>query len=415
MNSGSNQPLFRREVLNHRADRLHGDVQMAIPVRWQAIGVLFFVIVATAGLFLYLATYTRIETVSGIIAPEGGIAQIVPTRAGTIASLPVEAGQRVGKHASLAIITTEESLAGGEASSAQILESLNAQDQSLRLQEAQISAAAASERSQLSARISGLEADVSGLRDRIEIQGGLVESARQELEAAQAIAKRGFISRRDILQREEIWLSRQQQLSQLKQSLATQLATIRESRSVIQQTDANTGAQVAALAGQRSAIAQRRTGALASGAYRLEAPIAGTVTALTAREGQAVSPQMPIMSIVPEGSELRAELYVPSNAIAFLEIGQDVALALDAFPYERFGTTPARITAIATAPITHSNAEGIAIPVYIVTASLERDRVSAYGNQKKLIAGMTLTARITTEEQSLFEWLFEPLFAVGRR
>jgi membrane fusion protein len=32
-----------------------------------------------------------------------------------------------------------------------------------------------------------------------------------------------------------------------------------------------------------------------------------------------------------------------------------------------------------------------------------------------LLSGMTLSARITTRKQSLLEWLFEPLYAVGRR
>ncbi len=415
MNAPSNPPLFRKEALKHRADRLHGDVHLAIPVRWQVIGGLFFVIVVAAILFLSLAGYSRIETVGGIIAPEGGIARIVPTRAGIIDQLPVEAGQKVERGAALAVIVTGENLAGGAASSAEILASLTRQEQDLGRQQDQISAAAAAERAQLAARISGLEADVAGLRSRIEIQMGLVESARGELEVAKKIAERGFISRRDILQREEVWLGRQQQLSQLRQTLATQQAAIREAHGAIRQTGASTGAQISALAGQRSDIAQRRTSAEASSAYRLEAPVAGTVTALTARDGQAVSPPAPIMSVVPSGSQLRAELYVPTSAIGFLEVGQEVSLALDAFPYQRFGTMPARITSIASAPVAQADAQGNAVPVYIVTASLEREAVSAYGQEEALIAGMTLTARITTEEQSLLEWLFEPLFAVGRR
>ena len=415
MNAGSNQPLFRKEVLQHRADRLHGDVHLAIPVRWQIICALFFIIVAAALIFLSLASYSRIETVGGVIAPEGGIAQIVPTRAGIVENVSVEAGETVERGAALAVIRTGENLAGGAASSAEILASLTTQEQTLQGQQNQISAAAAAERAQIQARISGLEADVVGLQSRIQVQQGLVESARNELQLAQGIAARGFISRRDILQREETYLGRQQQLSELRQAYAGQQAAIREARAAIRQTSASSGVQIAALASQQSDIAQRRTGAQAANAYRLNAPVAGTVTALTAREGQAVSPQAPIMSVVPLGSKLRGELYVPSSSICFLEVGQEVALALDAFPYQRFGTTPARITSIASAPVVQSDAGGNAMTAYIVTASLERKGVSAYGEQEDLIAGMTLTARITTEKQSLFEWLFEPLFAVGRR
>ena len=34
---------------------------------------------------------------------------------------------------------------------------------------------------------------------------------------------------------------------------------------------------------------------------------------------------------------------------------------------------------------------------------------------EELVPGMSLTARIVTENQSLIEWLFEPLFAVRNR
>ena len=46
-------------------------------------------------LFLSLAGYSRVETVAGTIAPETGIATIVPTRHGIIAALRVSDGQDV--------------------------------------------------------------------------------------------------------------------------------------------------------------------------------------------------------------------------------------------------------------------------------------------------------------------------------
>jgi membrane fusion protein len=50
-----------------------------------------------------------------------------------------------------------------------------------------------------------------------------------------------------------------------------------------------------------------------------------------------------------------------------------------------------------------------------VTVELEQPSVAAYGRREPLVSGMTLTARIVTEKQSLLQWLFEPLFAVQRR
>ena len=41
--------------------------------------------------------------------------------------------------------------------------------------------------------------------------------------------------------------------------------------------------------------------------------------------------------------------------------------------------------------------------------------IAAYGRRYPLSTGMSLTARIVAEDQSLLQWLFEPLYAVRNR
>lgn len=121
------------------------------------------------------------------------------------------------------------------------------------------------------------------------------------------------------------------------------------------------------------------------------------------------------MAIVPEGSRLTAELVVPSAAIGFIKPGQDVRLALDAFPYQRFGTVKGTVRTVAKTAVNTSGPGGATLAVYPVTVDVLEPRISAYGRLEPLVPGMTLTARIIAERQSLLEWLFEPLFAVRRR
>ena len=382
---------------------------------WQLVGLVFFVLVAAAIVFLSLAGYSRVETVGGIVSPEGGLARVVALRPGTVADLAVREGQRVRAGQPLALVRTEEMLASGIGSTAEVMASLGSQETGLKAQKRQLAASASAQRAQMGSRIGGLQAEIDALDTQIQVQEGLVESAKTELGIARKVAERGFVSRRDLLQREEVYLNRQQQLSQLRQSRSSQLAAIGEARGAISQADAAAGAQISALAAQQSDIAQSRTAAEAATATRLTAPIAGTVTALTARPGQSVAAQEPLMLIVPGGEALRAELYVPTAAVGFLKVGQDVRVGLDAFPYQRFGTLPARVATIASAPVAQTGPDGNAVPVYLVTARLSRQWVEAYGKREPLIAGMTLSARIVTERQSLLEWLFEPLFAVRER
>ena len=121
------------------------------------------------------------------------------------------------------------------------------------------------------------------------------------------------------------------------------------------------------------------------------------------------------MTIVPANSKLRAELAVPTSAVGFLRPGQDVRLAVDAIPYQRFGTVKGRIITVAGSPVSRQGPQGSVLAVYPVTVALTQTSVLAFGRQQVLVSGMTLSARIVTEKQSLLEWLFEPLFAVRKR
>lgn len=51
LNAHSAVPLFRAEVAAARKDRLHGDVSLAVPLSWQAIGYLLFAAVGGALIF----------------------------------------------------------------------------------------------------------------------------------------------------------------------------------------------------------------------------------------------------------------------------------------------------------------------------------------------------------------------------
>lgn len=407
-------PLFRPEVLAARKDRLHGDVSLAVPLSWQAIGYLLFAALLIALIFLVAAPYSRVETVSGAVVFDKGTAPIVPTRAGVIVDLPVREGERIAAGQLLARVRAEEDMAGGTAPD-RILDALQVQDQQLGSQGALVLTAAAAERSRLAATIAGAQQEVATLDRQIADQQQLVALAENDFRDAQGIAAKGFLSRRDLAGREASLLARRQQLAQLQQARAAKLTALSEASRAITQANATAQSQAVAVQSQRTKLAQEMAQAEAAKGYSLTSPVDGTVTALTARLGQPTSQGQSLMVIMPAGARRRVELYVPTSAAGFLAKGQEVRLAIDAFPYQRFGTVTARIIDISSTAVPKAGPNGAAIPVYLVTAELSRDTVQALGRPQPLLSGMTLTARIVTQKQSLFEWLFEPLFAVARR
>jgi len=407
-------PLFRPEVAAARQGRLHGDISLAIPVSWQVIGYLLFAALAAAAAFLMLASYSRVETVGGAIVMDKGTVAIVPTRAGVVATLHVTEGSHVVAGQSLAQIRAEEDLSGGSTAPQRVLDSLSQQDRQLGNQAALVLDAANAERSRLNVSIAGAQSEIAGIDAQIADQRQLVALAQRDFAQAQGLVGKGFISRRDIDAREVSLLSRRQQLAQLIQSKSAKATTLADLQRSMAQSLATAQAQAAAVQSQRSQLAQQIAQFDAAKGYRLTSPVSGSVTALTARIGQPVAQGQQLMVVVPDGGRVGVELHVPTNAVGFLRAGQKVRLAVDAFPYERFGTVDAHITDISTTAITKQIPNG-AVPVYLVKAALSRDTVDAFGTRRPLRSGMTLNARIVTRRQSLFEWLFEPLFAVGRR
>lgn len=408
-------PLFRKEVLEHRADRLQGDVSIAVPISWQVIGYALLAALVVALVFLFTASYSRVENVAGAIVLDKGVASIVPTRTGIVADLPAREGQRVKPGDALVRIRSEEDMAGGGTGPKRILEALNEQDRRLASQTALMGNAAAAEAARLSAQITGLTQEIASLDNQISAQQRLVQVAESEFNQIQSVAGKGFISRRELETREVALIARRQQLAQLQQNRAAKTAEVAAARRAIPQAQAQAEAQAAGVESSRAGLAQQATQAEVAQGYTLTSPIAGTVTAVTARLGQPVSQQQPLMVIMPVAATPRAELYVPTSAAGFLEVGQEVRLAVDAFPYQRFGTVRARIAEISSVAVPKATAEGGAIPVYLVTADLIGNTVKAFGRDQPLLPGMTLSARIITQRQSLFEWLFQPLFAVSQR
>lgn len=362
-----------------------------------------------------MGEYSRIEMVSGIIIPDKGVVAILPSRGGIITDVQVFDGRSVDDGTEIATIRAEEDGTNVTTPAAEIQASIAQQDASLAAQMAAASQASYAQLRQLAAQKAGLAAEIDQLQTQISLQHGLIDTAQKDYDRARAVAERGFISQRDLQVREETLLARRQGLSQLTQSLATKRAALVEAERSAAQISAQAQAQNASLAASRAQVAQQAASTAGSRSYVLRAPVAGKVTALTARVGQPANPQVPLMTIVPAGSTLQAELAVPSSAIGFVKPGQEVRLAIDAFPYQRFGTVKGRILTVAASAINAQGPNGTTISVYPVKVKLDQSSVNAYGRSEPLVSGMTLTARIVTEKQTLLEWLFEPLYAVRRR
>ena len=151
----------------------------------------------------------------------------------------------------------------------------------------------------------------------------------------------------------------------------------------------------------------------ADGELLLRAPVAGLVATRLVEAGQGVQAGQPILSLLPDGSSLRAQLLVPSAAIGFVKPGNRVLLRYQAYPYQKFGSHEGTVIRVSRSAIPATGSKGEAAePVYRVLVSLDKQSIIAYGRPEALRPGMRLEADIMGERRRLYEWILEPLYSV---
>lgn len=152
---------------------------------------------------------------------------------------------------------------------------------------------------------------------------------------------------------------------------------------------------------------------------RIVSPVAGVIAAIPIDIGQTVSPGSTLFIMLPKGSRIQAELFVPARSIGFIRVGQEVSLQYQSFPFQRFGSAKGKITSISRTVLAPSDLPNSAVPLrepsFRVKVALQKDYMLAYGHKQALEPGMSLTARIVVERESLIHWALDPLYAAGRR
>lgn len=413
------QGLFRQEVIDAKRGEWLGSIIVAAPLSRWLLTTLALVLATTLLLFLFLGHYTRRETVTGQLVPTAGLLNVVAPSAGTITRLHVHDGQSVKAGEVLLRLSSEQDSAALGDTHALVGQQLVIQRSRLQadlLNQQQLSKQQAAA---LQSQGSLLHAQLTQIAGQLAIQQQQVTSNQQMLTKIKPLGARGFVSAVQIQQQEAAVLNAQ---AQYKTLLRQQLDARQQFDAAQQQLarvpldDAgkrnDTERQIAALAQSMAQNEMQR-------AVVLRAPRDGVVSNVLMKEGQMVAAGQPLLSILPAGSSLQAQLLVPSRAIGFIAPGSRVVLRYQAFPYQKFGQQYGRVSDISRSAL--SAADLVALvgqqsqplePLYSVQVALDSQDVLAYGNRQPFKPGMALNADILIDRRSLIEWVFEPLYGM---
>jgi membrane fusion protein len=414
------QGLFRQEVIEAKRGEWLGSIIVATPLSRWALTTLALILAAAIMLFLLLGHYTRRETVTGQLVPNRGVLTVAAPGVGTVTRLLVRGGQHVeAGDALLELSSKQDSTALGDTHTL-VAQQLDIQRARLRSDLANQNQLATQQADALRAKVVLLQAQLKQIDGQLALQQQQVSSNQQLLARIKPLGVKGYVSAVQIQQQTTAVLNAQAQYKQLRRQ---QLEARQQLDSADQQlaqlpldeaTKRNdTERQLAALTQSIAQNEQQR-------AIVLHAPRAGVVSTVLLKPGQMVSAGQPLLSILPAGSLMQAQLLVPSRAIGFIEPGSRVVMRYQAFAYQKFGQQYGHVTDISRSALSPADVATLigerpqtAQPMYRVQVALDSQHVLAYGKPEPVRPGMALEADILIDRRRLIEWVFEPLYGMA--
>jgi membrane fusion protein len=407
--------LFRPQVLAWQQNPRYGTVLLCRPLGARVLTGLIGGLTLAAILFLAFNSYTRKVSVNGMLVPDQGLLAIRAPVTGIVKTVDVTEGQEVQQGARLFVLDQDRLLAGQGGLASALLVNLDQQRQEVR-----VSLANLREQGELLE-----QGHQHGQRQRqaslavlqqLQIQEQATLALRKNALARAVTLKRdGHVADSDLDAARMQVIAQEKTLTQLQlqqQDIEAELAAMAVE---FGQQQLELSRQMAAGREELLALEHQQVRLQSESRTEFRAPVDGHIGRLELHPGMNISAGENVLTLVPSGSRLVAQLQVPSHAMGFIDHGQAVDLQLDSFPYQKFGIQHGRISGFDTAA-----AQEVARPgqqplsEFRVLVELEQQTVSAYGREYALKPGMQFTAEIGLDQRSLLQWLLEPLFSIGR-
>jgi membrane fusion protein len=410
--------LFRSEVVEFRRGSAWGEVRLSQPPSLTAWTCVLVTVGAVVMVALIFGSYIKKETVAGYLAPESGVVQISASRTGKITRLFAREGDHVNADSPLVELSGET--AGAE--TGRVLAAQLAQiEQQIRDAKQKREASLLnleSERRRLDGQVESQTKLKSLLESRLGNQRQMIEISTGELTRYEELAQSGFVSRLQLNEKAQQVLVQQGELNGLEREIEALSAEIADKGKQVLEVPAKRADMAAASDLELSTLEQKRIDMSAAQRFIERSPVTGTVSSLQAQVGQTPMTNVPLLSIMPDGAALQAELLLPTRAAGFIKSGDEARLQIEAYPFQRFGFVMGRVFSVSKsilkpgeflAPVEIKEA------VYRVRVVLDRDYILAYGQRRPLRPGMALTADIVIDRKPLWRQLFDPLLAAAKR
>lgn len=311
----------------------------------------------------------------------------------------------------LRISVPRTTVSGGDALSV-IRQGLEARDASLRELERsqleQLDVQAGGNRQQLA----DMRGELAQIEGEIGVRREQVRIGRETIQRYERVAGEQYVSQVQLNQQRQALLELVNAQKSLERQAMAMRRSIHQHEQALREMPMQRRNLMAGVSRDKAPLAQERIQHEADGELLVVSPVPGIVASRLIEAGQAVQAGQPLLTVLPKGSRLHAQLLVPSHAIGFVEPGDRVLIRYDAYPYQKFGHHGGTVLRVSRSAIPATGAQAVE-PHYRVLVELDRQTVMAYGRPEHLRPGMALSADVLGDRRKLYEWVLEPLYSLS--
>jgi membrane fusion protein len=413
-------PLFRAEVTQARRDSWLGETQIVQPLSIRLMTAITILITIATLLYVVFGTYTRRIHAFGMLTPDVGLITVASPVAGRVSASGVKEGERVVQGQLLYTLDLDAVSASGPTQQ-RIIDQLAKQKETIEAQARLRSAMAETEKRSLAEQIDNLQSQSRQLEEQVQLQEKLVPPLKERVDVLAKAVTDGFARSADLQNQNYLYLQASSQLAQFRNSRLQLIGKVGELQATLATFDDKLARDLAEMDRTAAQLEQQRAESEARRAIEVRAPEKGILTSIRVQAGQGVAAGATLLTLLPSDGRLQANLFVESSAIGFIDTGEAVMLRYAAFPFQRFGLYRGTVTEVTRAPLEAAdlpeaagakakNGDGI----YRIIVRPDENSVIAYGESRRLEAGMRVEADIALEKRPLYRWLLDPLYRVKR-
>lgn len=412
--------MFRQEAIDNQKMKWRGRALLlpGVPF-WLTAGLCLFFLVAFFT-FVIAGNYTRRVNVTGEVSTYPRAANVYSSVQGVVVKQFVTEGQIITIGAPIYQIDVSKSTSSGVVS--------DNQRRDIDSQLARISQIINRLESSKQATISMLEKQKAQYAAAFARSTDILRRAqegirimKENMESYRHYQTKGLINKDQLTNQVALYYQQQNNLlglSSQNEQNALQITTL---ESQIHTQAAEFDNQIYQMELQRYELQKELLNIDAGGVIIIRALTNGRVDSLSVTVGQMVNVGDSLLQVIPHDIDHYAlVLWVPNDAIPYINTGDKVNLRYDAFPAEKFGQFAGKVSLISKTPaspqemLTYQGAPKSAltsaIPYYKVIVRPEKQAIAYNGKSLSLENGMKVQSTLFLEKRRIYQWMLSPFY-----